>query len=177
MLPNVVKIYVENDNVVSTLPTVVQIKVEMDNADSTLFNVLNFNVDVHNVVSTLIWHCALSRYHINLKTTLKYLLGSILNGFDLFIMFHRLFIWISFNDNNALWWKNRPVEVTFKLSIWFCIALNIFNLHSFLILKCDYWNHDWAKSKHCLTIVQLNIFDTLQSRLRQISLWSFEESL
>ena len=36
---------------------------------------------------------------------------------------------------------------------------------------------DWAKSKHCLTIVQLNIFDTLQSRLRQISLWSFEESL
>ena len=36
---------------------------------------------------------------------------------------------------------------------------------------------DWAKYKHCLTIVQLNIFDTLQSRLRQISLWSFEESL
>ena len=70
-LPNVVKIYVENDNVVSTLSNVVQMNVEMDNVDSTLFNVVNFNVDVHNVVSTLIWRCATSRRHINLKTTLK----------------------------------------------------------------------------------------------------------
>ena len=53
-LPNVVKIYVENDNVVSTLSSVVQIKVETDNIDSMLFNVVNFNVDIQNVVSTLI---------------------------------------------------------------------------------------------------------------------------
>ena len=40
--------------------------------NSTLFNVVNFNVDVHNIVSTLIWHCATSRRHINLKTTLNW---------------------------------------------------------------------------------------------------------
>ena len=39
--------------------------------DSMLFYVVNFNVDVHNLVSTLIWRCATSRRHINLKTTLK----------------------------------------------------------------------------------------------------------
>ena len=38
---------------------------------STLFNVVNFNVDVHNVVSMLIWLCATSRRHINLKTMLN----------------------------------------------------------------------------------------------------------
>ena len=31
----------------------------------------NFNVGIHNVVSTLIWRCAASWRHINLKTTLK----------------------------------------------------------------------------------------------------------
>ena len=69
-LPNVVKIDVENDNVVSTLSNVVQFKVEKHNVVSTLFNVVNFNVDVHNVFSTLIWRCAASRRDINLKTTL-----------------------------------------------------------------------------------------------------------
>ena len=59
-LPKVVKIYVWNDNVVSTLSNLVQI------------NVVNFNVDVHNVFSTLIWHWAMSRRHINPKTTLKW---------------------------------------------------------------------------------------------------------
>ena len=49
---NVVKIYVGNFNVVSTLSNV-QINFEVDNVDLT-FNVLNFNADVHNVVSTLI---------------------------------------------------------------------------------------------------------------------------
>ena len=67
---NVVKIDVENDNVVSTLSNVVQFKVEKHNVVSTLFNVVNFNFDVHNVVSTLIWRCAASRHHINLKITL-----------------------------------------------------------------------------------------------------------
>ena len=38
---------------------------------TTLLNVVDFNVDVRNVVSTLIWRCATSRRHINLKTTLN----------------------------------------------------------------------------------------------------------
>ena len=54
MLPNTMKIDVENYNVVSTLSNVVQINVEIDNVDSTLFDVVNFNVDVLNIVSTLI---------------------------------------------------------------------------------------------------------------------------
>ena len=37
----------------------------------TLWNVVIFNVDVHNVFSTLIWRCATSRRHINLKATLN----------------------------------------------------------------------------------------------------------
>ena len=48
-LPNIVKIDVENGNVVSTLSNVVQF-----NVVSTLFYVVNFNVDIHNVVSTLV---------------------------------------------------------------------------------------------------------------------------
>ena len=39
--------------------------------NSTLLKVVNFNVDIHNVVSTLIWRCATSRRHINLKTTMN----------------------------------------------------------------------------------------------------------
>ena len=65
------EIYSENGSVLSMLSDVVQINVEVGNVDSMLFNVVNFNVDVHNVVSTLIWRCAMSRRHINLKTTLK----------------------------------------------------------------------------------------------------------
>ena len=44
---NVVRIRVENDNVV-------YINVEIHNIDSMLFDVLNSNVKIHNVVSTLI---------------------------------------------------------------------------------------------------------------------------
>ena len=54
VLPNVVKIDVENGNVVSTLSNVVQFNVEIQNVVSTFLNVVNFNVDVHNVVLTLI---------------------------------------------------------------------------------------------------------------------------
>ena len=52
--PNVVKIYVENGNIVLTLSNVVQINVEIDNVVSTLFKVVNLKVDVHNVVSRFI---------------------------------------------------------------------------------------------------------------------------
>ena len=58
-------------NVVSTLANVNQFNVEIHNVVSKLLNVVNFNVDVHNIVSTLIWRCATSRRHINLKTTLN----------------------------------------------------------------------------------------------------------
>ena len=51
---NVVKINVENDNVVSTLSNVVKFNLDKHNIVSTLLNVVNFNVDVHSVVSTLI---------------------------------------------------------------------------------------------------------------------------
>ena len=71
MFPSVVKIDVENNNVVLTLSNVVQFTVEKHNVVSTLFNVINFNVDVHNVVSTFIWRCATLRRHINLKTMLN----------------------------------------------------------------------------------------------------------
>ena len=86
--PNIVKINVENDNVVFALSIVVQINVEANNIDSTLFNVINSNVEIDNVdstlfdvlksnvdipsvVSMLIWCCAMSRRHINLKTASK----------------------------------------------------------------------------------------------------------
>ena len=49
-------------NVVLTLPNVVKIVVEKGNIHKT---------DVHKVVSTIIWRCATSPHHINLKTTLK----------------------------------------------------------------------------------------------------------
>ena len=70
MLPNVVKIDVEHDNVACTLSNVVQFNVEIHNVVSILLNVVNY-VDEHNVVSTLTWRCATSRRHINLKTTLN----------------------------------------------------------------------------------------------------------
>ena len=72
-LPNVAKIDVENDNVVSTLPNVVQFNVKKYNVVSTLLSVVNFNVDVHNVVSTLLWRCATSRCHINLTSSLDFI--------------------------------------------------------------------------------------------------------
>ena len=48
-LPNVVKIDVEDDNIVLKL-----YNAEIHNVVSTLPNVVNFHIDVHNVVPTLI---------------------------------------------------------------------------------------------------------------------------
>ena len=59
-LINIAKIYVENNNIVSTLSNVV-----------TLFSVANFNVDIRSVVSKLIWHYPMSQHHITLTTTLR----------------------------------------------------------------------------------------------------------
>ena len=70
-LPNVIKIDVENDNVVSTLSNIVQFDVEIHNVVSALLNLVNYNFDVQNVASKLIWRCATSRRHLNLKTTLS----------------------------------------------------------------------------------------------------------
>ena len=55
--PNVVKIDVENDNVVLALFNIFQFTVEIHNVVWTLLNVVNFNVDVRNVVSMLTWRC------------------------------------------------------------------------------------------------------------------------
>ena len=52
-LLNVVKLDVENENVVLTLPNVAH-KSVIDKADSKLLNAVNSTVDIHNVVSTLI---------------------------------------------------------------------------------------------------------------------------
>ena len=71
MLINVVKLGVENNNIVLTLSNVVNINVEIDNVGSTLFNVVNFNVDKQNVDSALILRCLTSPRHINLTATLK----------------------------------------------------------------------------------------------------------
>ena len=70
-LLNVAKIDVENDNVDSALSNVVQFNVKIHNNVPTLLNVVNISVGVRNVVSTLIWRCATSQRHINLKATLN----------------------------------------------------------------------------------------------------------
>ena len=70
-LTNVVKLYVEKDNVVLTLSTVAHINVEIRSADLTLFEAENSNVETDNVVSTLIFGCTTWRRHINQNTTLK----------------------------------------------------------------------------------------------------------
>ena len=68
-----IKVYflLKNSNFVSKLSNVVQFYVEKRNVVSTLFNAVNFNVDLHNVALMLIWRCATSRRHINLKTMLN----------------------------------------------------------------------------------------------------------
>ena len=68
-LVNVVKLDVENDNVVSALFNVVNINFEKDKVDSTFFN-----VDIRNVVPTMFWRLPISRSHINLTITLKLLI-------------------------------------------------------------------------------------------------------
>ena len=72
-LANVIKIGVENDNILLTLSN---IKAEIHNIDSILFNVVNLSVDVYIIISTLIWRYPTLRPYINLATMLNCLLGS-----------------------------------------------------------------------------------------------------
>ena len=72
MLPNIVKIDVENNNIVSTLPTLFSSTLK----NTTLFYVVNFNVDIHNVDLTLC-NVATSYQPENVEPTLKCLLGSV----------------------------------------------------------------------------------------------------
>ena len=104
-LPNILKIYVEND-VVSTMSDVVQI-----NVDSTLLNVLNFNVVKSFKFQR--WH--MQRWHMqrcfnidltlhdvaksyqpknNVETTLKCFLGFLFATFNS-IAIHYIFFWKS----------------------------------------------------------------------------------
>ena len=54
MLINVVKLEVENNNVVSTLSNAFNIYFEIDNIGWTMFNIVHINVDIYNVISTWI---------------------------------------------------------------------------------------------------------------------------
>ena len=83
-------------NVVSTLPNVVKIDVENDNVVSTLSNVVQFNVEIHNVFSTLIWRCATSRRHINLKSTLNRLWNVCWGLSKYFLLSH--FYWLQLDS-------------------------------------------------------------------------------
>ena len=89
----VVKLDVENDDVVSSLSNVVHINVEIHIVHSTLFGVANSNIEIHNVVSTLIWCCPTSRCCINQKTTLKQRWNvcwewfSVISGFSIWALY------------------------------------------------------------------------------------------
>ena len=82
-------------NVVSTLPNVVKIDVENDNVVSTLSNIVQFNVEIQN--STLIWRCATSRRHNNLKATLN-------RRWNVCWVKSPFYSWTRLAENPYMWW-------------------------------------------------------------------------
>ena len=73
---NVVKVDIENDNVILTMSNVSNINVEIYNFDRTLFSVANFNVDVPKTDLTLTENATSYQHNNNIETTSKYFVGA-----------------------------------------------------------------------------------------------------
>ena len=80
-------------------------------------NFVNLNVDINNVVWTLIWGCATSRRHINLKTKLKQHWKVCWECFEKHLWMSQIFI-------QSFWgiWHKNPWKVNEKESMFLKVA-------------------------------------------------------